>query len=113
MLDPLLPLLSGVGYALDTPGALTRGAIGNVADLLSGKNHTQGMRGTGREMMESLGLIDANNEDRLDAGDVVGTAADLVVDPVNWLGAGLIGKMLRAKAEIGRASCRERVFRVV
>jgi len=49
-------------------------------------------------MMESLGLIDANNEDRLDAGDVVGTAADLVVDPVNWLGAGLIGKMLRAKA---------------
>jgi len=46
MLDPLLSLLSGVGYALDTPGALTRGAIGNVADLLSGKNHTQGMRGT-------------------------------------------------------------------
>jgi hypothetical protein len=99
----LWDILSGAGYVLDTPGALTRGAIGNIGDLVSGKNRTKGARATGREMLESLGILGPNREG-FDAGDVVGGVADLVVDPVNvlsgygaWKGAKAVGRMLKGR----------------
>lgn len=99
----LWDILSGAGYVLDTPGALTRGVIGNIGDLVSGKNRTKGYRATGREMLESLGILGPNREG-FDAGDVAGGVADLVVDPVNvlsgygaWKGAKAVGRMLKGR----------------
>lgn len=71
----LWDVLSGVGYALDTPGALTRG-------VLAGR---PGTRASGREMLEALGVL-GPNQSGLDAGDVAGFGADMLVDPVNLLG---------------------------
>ena len=103
MMDTLLSLLSGVGTVLDTPGALTRGAIGNVGDLLHWQDRSP-MRASGRQMLESLGLLDANDENRFEAGDVLGTAADIAVDPLNILGAGIFGKALSKVSKANAAS---------
>lgn len=72
--DPVLELLSGLGYVLDTPGALTRG-------LLSGR---PGERASGRDMLESWGVLGANQEG-LDWGDAAGFGAEMLVDPLNLL----------------------------
>ena len=69
-------------YLADTPGALLRG-------LLAGK---PGTRKTGREVLR-LG----ENQPGLDAGDVAGFLAEMLLDPLNWLGgAGLATKTLRS-----------------
>ncbi len=59
LLDTLGELIGGVGYALDTPGALVRGA-------LSGRI---GERASGKDLLSSLGLL---NEDSGFLGDVAG-----------------------------------------
>lgn len=79
-MNPLLELLSGVGYVLDTPGALLRGA-------LSGK---VGERATGREMLDSWGVT--NSSDDGFGSDAAGFAADLIADPLNLVGGGLAKK---------------------
>jgi hypothetical protein len=62
----LLDALGDVGYALDTPGAYTRG-------LLAGR---PGERASGEEMLSSYGV---------DAGPWGGLAAEVVVDPLTLL----------------------------
>lgn len=90
MANPLFELLGDVGYVLDTPGALTRG-------LLSGRPFE---RASGREMLESWGILDPNKEG-FDAGDVAGFGADVIVDPLNILGAGILGKLLGKADDAG------------
>ncbi len=85
----LMDALGGVGYALDTPGALIRG-------LLAGK---PGHRATGREM---LGIPD--NQPGLDTGDVMGFGAEVITDPLTWLGLPLASKGLRALSGATKAA---------
>lgn len=80
----LADILRGGLYVLDTPGALTRGAVANLADIVRGQDRFQGYRATGREMLESMGM--ERNRPGLDVGDVAGVGADILVDPVNWAG---------------------------
>jgi hypothetical protein len=84
MIEPLIQMLSGLGYAVDTPGALLRG-------VLSG---APGERRGGREMLESWGM--GKNTPGLDFGDVLGFGAEMLLDPLNLVGAGLVGKTGRA-----------------
>jgi len=79
----LWDVLEGLGYALDTPGALTRGA-------LSGR---LGERASGRDMLESWGVLGAN-QDGFDAGDVAGFGADMLFDPLNFVGGGAVAKAM-------------------
>ncbi len=97
----MLDALSGVGYALDTPGAYLRGA-------LSGR---PGERASGREMLQNWGVA-GENQPGLDLGDVGGFAAEMVLDPlslaapalgaIKGIGAGT--RAARAVAGLGEAS---------
>jgi hypothetical protein len=84
MIEPLIQLLSGLGYVLDTPGSLARG-------VLSGR---PGERVGGREMLEEWGALE-ENKPGLDWGDALGFGAEMLVDPLNLLaGAPLAYKAL-------------------
>jgi len=98
-------LLGGAGYLLDTPGALTRGAIGNVADLLEGKDRV-GARVGGRELLERLGLAGPNEEGWVpDMGDVAGLGVDVATDPLTYLLPGLTSAVKgAAKAAVPKAA---------
>lgn len=93
LLDAIGSALSGAGYVLDTPGALLRGA-------LSGRI---GERASGRDMLESWGMLDPNQEG-FDAGDVAGFGADLLFDPLNLVGAGLVKRGLGMADDVADAS---------
>ena len=73
-----MDLLSGLGYALDTPGALTRG-------LLTGR---PGERASGEDLLRALGIEDA--------GWLANTATELVADPMNLIGGLGVAKKLLA-----------------
>ncbi len=79
-------VLDSIGYALDTPGALTRG-------LLSGR---PGDRVGGREMLEEWGVL-GDNQEGFDWGDVAGFGADVLVDPTNLIPAGMLGKLFKGR----------------
>lgn len=88
MIDDLLSIL-------DVPGALLR-------NTLAGRNPLQGIatdeeRTTGRDLLESWGFLDPN-EEGLDWGDVAGFGVDLIADPLNLLGG------LGLARGLGRAS---------
>lgn len=94
-------VLSGLSYAADTPGALLRGGIGNLIDLFTGDDKQHGWRASSRDLLEQRGGF-APNEDGIDTGDVLGFAGDVILDPLNLVGGGLLAKMIgkgtRAKA---------------
>lgn len=77
--------LNDLLYAIDTPGALTRG-------LLAGK---PGKRVSGRELVDFM-----PNKKGLDAGDVVGFLAEVLVDPMNLVGG---AGALKAVKSLGKA----------
>lgn len=79
-MDTLLSLIESLGYALDTPGAYTRG-------LLSGR---PGERASGRDMLRSWGIEDP--------GFWGGTAAEMLADPLNMIPAGIIANTARKSA---------------
>lgn len=98
--DTFKHALEGIGYVLDTPGALTRG-------LLSGK---PGERATGRQMLESWGAV-GPDKPGLDAGDAAGFLADLVVDPLNLVGGGLVKSAATKAAAVKRANAASQAMR--
>lgn len=93
LLDAILSGLSTAGYVLDTPGALLRGA-------LSGR---PGERASGRDMLESWGVL-GENQDGIDAGDVLGFGADVLVDPLNLLGAGMVKRGLGLADDVAKSN---------
>ena len=88
-----MSVLDTATYVLDTPGALLRG-------LLAGK---PGQRATGREALH-LGP----NRPGLDAGDIPGFLAEILLDPVNLIGgAGVLkGAKYLSKARKARAAAK-------
>jgi len=88
----LADIVGGVGYALDTPGALLRGALAGAP----------GTRKSGRELLETYGLLGQNTEG-LDAGDVAGFAADVVLDPINLLGGAAATKLAKTLSRASKA----------
>jgi hypothetical protein len=94
--NPLNPidLLAGVGYTVDTPYAMARNYVAK-------KPVTQGLfdpqqRTSGRDMLESLGVVGANQEG-LDRGDVAGFAAEML-DPFTLALGAIKGPAAAAKA---------------
>lgn len=84
LLDAILGLGSGVLDVLDMPGSYLRGGLaGRLGDRLSG-----------REMLNEWGVTSEENDpdNWFEGGDITGTAAGMVFDPLNWIGLGLAGK---------------------
>lgn len=96
-------IFNAVMYGLDTPGALTRGLLANAGDMLTGRDSFQGYRATGDELVEAWGWLD-EDEDSFGAQDAAGFAADMLVDPLNLLGAGLITKGLKGTSYAAKAA---------
>jgi hypothetical protein len=99
----IMAAIHGLGYALDTPGALTRGVIAG----------RPGTRATGREMLESLGILGPNDPNKWELGDFAGFGADMLVDPLNLLGAGAIQKVLGVAGKAKAANASSQAMRAV
>lgn len=105
LLDMILSGVGVVGNVLDTPGALVR-------NTLSGRNPFAGLnpfdaegRASGRDMLESWGALDQNQEG-LDLGDVVGFGAEMLLDPLNFLGTKAITGTMKAGREAAEANAK-------
>lgn len=96
----LMDLIDGVGYVLDTPGAYTRG-------LIAGR---PGERVAGRDLLERYGIVGANQEG-LDAGDVGGFLAELLLDPTNLIGGGALKAVTGANKGIRAANASSKAMR--
>jgi hypothetical protein len=82
----LMELLEALGYVLDTPGSLMRGVMGG----------RPGERLSGRDLFEQWGLL-GENQEGFDMGDVAGFAGDVLLDPLNFIGGGLLTKAVKGK----------------
>lgn len=88
MIDELLAMLGVAGDVIDTPGRFTRTALSGRNPFPTIFDPSQGA--SGRDMLESWGMLDANQEG-LDFGDAAGFGAEMLFDPLNALGgAGLL-----------------------
>lgn len=74
-MNPLLDALGSVGYALDTPGALLRGALAGRA----------GERASGQDLLSSYGLSSADDP----WGGLKGFGAEALLDPLALAGPAL------------------------
>ena len=110
LMDILSDVFGGVGYALDTPGALTRGLLAKGADAFAGREIRDDWRASGRDLLEATGIAGPNQEG-LDFGDVAGFATDLVVDPMNLMGLGWLGKTAGQAADVGKFNKRADLLR--
>lgn len=110
----LLDILSGIGNTLDVPGSMVRDTLGgeNPFDQLmspwSAKN-----RLTGRDLTRRWGLSGEEDTGLNMAG---GVATEMALDPLMWLGAGLLTKALKgsrvaAGATKAAASPMQQAFR--
>lgn len=98
ILDALLYGVGVVGNTLDTPGALVRNTLSG-RDPFAGLNpfDAEG-RASGRDMLESWGVLGANQEG-LDWGDAAGFGAELLTDPLNFIGGlGTASKFAKSRA---------------
>ncbi len=104
--DLIDELLSGggsalrfIGGVLDTPGSIVR-------NTLALKNPLQGLfnldnRTEGRDLLEQYGLL-GENTPGFDMGDVTGFAADVVTDPLFYLGVGALNKGGKVLQSVGK-----------
>lgn len=93
--------LSGVGWLLDTPGAVVRGALsGGPMKALSALWETSDDRVTGRELLRQYGMV-GNKDTWSNFGG--GLAAEMLLDPLTYmtLGAAQLGK--GALSQAGKA----------
>lgn len=93
LLNAIMSGLETAGYVLDTPGALLRG-------LLAGR---AGERVGGRELLETWGVL-GENQAGFDAGDVAGFGAEMLLDPLNLVGGGLVKRGLGLADDAADAS---------
>lgn len=96
----LQDIIGGVGYALDTPGAYTRGA-------LAGK---LGQRVSGRDMLQSWGAVGPDKQG-LDWGDAAGFGAEMLFDPLNLVGGGALKALTGANKGIRTSNTASRAMR--
>ena len=94
--------LQWLGETLDKPGRAARGLLagrpGEIANLIPFSD-TMGLTDpsqsvSGRDLLEQAGLAGPNQVGRLDAGDVAGFGAEILLDPTTYLtfGASAVGK---------------------
>jgi hypothetical protein len=88
-MSALLDILGTVGTVLDTPASLVRGLLAGDPGRAFGGLFDPNQRLSGRDMLEKWGVLGAN-EEGIDAGDVGGFAAEMLTDPLNLVGAGLL-----------------------
>lgn len=86
-----MDVIGGIGYALDTPGAYTRGLLAN----------RPGERVSGRDLVAPMF---GENRPGFDAGDIPGFLADILVDPLNLIPFGALLKGGRKLAKVARAA---------
>lgn len=123
MANPLMELLGYVGETLDKPGRAFRGILAGRPDELLNLvpfSDTAGwtdpaQRTTGRQLLEKYGMLDPGTPGEFEPGDVAGFGADLLTDPLNWLGAGYAIKAMRANKfnNIARAGNEAAISRAV
>ncbi len=106
-----LSALQYLGETLDKPGRAIRGALGGnfreVANLLPftdmvGLTDPRAQT-TGRDLLEQYGFLEKNRKG-LDAGDVAGFGAEVLLDPLTYLTLGLstLGKSGKVAKAIGK-----------
>ena len=103
----LMDALSGIGAVLDTPGAMLRTGLAgeNPLDAVFDTDK----RVSGRELLEKYGLVGANEDQGWvpDAGDLGGFAAEMVLDPTNLIGGGLLARLM---GKAGKAKAANKVI---
>lgn len=103
--------LQYVGETLDKPGRAVRGLLGGkpgeLANLIPFSD-TMGLTDpsqsvSGRDLLEKAGLAGPNQVGRLDAGDLAGFGAEVLLDPTTYLtfGASAVGKAGKTAKAIG------------
>lgn len=93
--------LFGLFDILDRPGRSLRHLLtGNFSQALEafdpGFTETESQPISGRDVLQQWGILGANREG-LDAGDVFGFGAEVLLDPLTWAG-GAIGKWTAGKS---------------
>lgn len=93
--------LSGLGWLLDTPGAMVRGGLsGGVGKALSALYESSDDRVTGRELGRQYGLVG----DKDTWGNFFGgLASEVLLDPLTYASAGLSGLLSPARTVAGKA----------
>lgn len=103
--------LQYAGESLDKPGRSVRGLLsGKIREGLAWLPFSDALGITdpseatgGREMLENWGAL-APNQEGLDAGDVAGFGAEILFDPLNLVGGGLIARSLGKAGKAGHAA---------
>ena len=91
----LLDALQFAGNVLDTPGSIARGLLAGDPSRAMHGILDPSQRVSGRDMLESWGAL-APNQEGLDLGDALGFGAEMLTDPLNWLGGVGALKALRS-----------------
>lgn len=110
LLRKSLGALQYVGETLDKPGRMVRGAVsalqtgdtdhlralGNIVPFSDTLGITdpddEYENAGGRQILERMGLLQANRSG-LDVGDVMGFGAEIAMDPLSYLGVGIVNKV--------------------
>lgn len=101
LLDALLSAAEAAGNVVDAPAGVVR-------NLFAGQNPLPGIfdpkkRATGRDILKQWGVA-GENRPGLDAGDVGSFAVETLLDPLNLLGVGLLGKAFKARKAMKMAN---------
>ena len=90
----LLDALSGIGTVLDTPGAMLRTGLAGENPFAAVFDTDK--RVSGRDLLERYGLADENEDQGWipDMGDIGGFAAEMLLDPTNLIGGGLLKRLI-------------------
>ena len=105
----LLDALSGIGTVLDTPGAMLRTGLAGENPFAAVFDTDK--RVSGRDLLERYGLAGENTDQGWipDMGDLGGFAAEMLLDPTNLIGGGLLARLMgkAGKAKVANKLIRE------
>jgi hypothetical protein len=97
----LLDILGYAGDVLDTPGRLTRTALAGRNPFAAVFDPSKGV--SGRDLMQQYGMV-GENQDGLDGGDVGGFLAEMLLDPTNLIGGGLLARLMSKSSKAKQAN---------
>lgn len=103
MIDKIAEAIQYLAESLDKPGRALRGGLAGQLDELAAIipfSDTMGWTDennsvSGRDLLEHWGALQPNQEG-LDAGDILGFGAEVVLDPTNIVGGGIFKKLMGA-----------------